>query len=62
MNTVAVSALMMLTDRELAEVLEHVLERRAIGFAETFSTLAPHERLLAGLRAEVQHWKLEMTR
>lgn len=60
MNTRALHTLMELDDRELADVLEHVLERRAIGFAETFSTLAPHEQLLANLRATVATFRSKM--
>jgi hypothetical protein len=56
----AYDTLARLTDRELAAVLEQILERRAIGFDETFSPLAPHERLLAKLRAVVVAWKLQM--
>ena len=60
MNNEATRFLMGLDDKALADVLEHVLVRRAIGFDETFSALAPYEQLLAVLRVAVEAFQRQM--
>lgn len=62
MNIRAVETLMQMDDKDLADVLEHVLLRRAIGFEETFHTLTVWEQFILRLRRAVADWQQEMSR